>query len=499
MKIRLLFLLIFINFCTFAQINVRSFKLLETDMDARVNGPKEDQNGEKCAIIKVVTTESGFNWDGGSLGIVAAVKKTGEYWVYVPRGAKKITISHEKLGVLREYAYPVAIQSASVYELVLTTAKVKTVIEEQEIVTVWLVINSTPEGADIYIDDQNSGQTPFARELTEGKHTYRIEKDLYHVEAGVVQLSANEGKKTLNINMKPNYGYAIIKSTPESGANIMIDGIEQNNITPWKTNMLKSGTHTVTLTKNLYKQANQQFTIVDGQTVDVTVNMNPNFGGLTITTNPETGADITLDGQPTGNKTPFTYKKLATGNHTVTARLQWYEPKTEKFAIADGENKTITLQMIPNFSEVNITTNPTADIYIDATKVATGNYTGRVLAGLHTFEAKKDKHDNDLQKIEIVKGIKKDITLSPLPKYGTLRIITNPMDALISIDGKDYGTSPNTIKNLLVGSYTLTLSKTSFGSVSKTITITQNQITDINETLSGHVHFMGIKQKVYAA
>ena len=42
------------------QINVQSFRFLENDLDARVNHPIRDQNGELCAIIKVVTTRTGI-------------------------------------------------------------------------------------------------------------------------------------------------------------------------------------------------------------------------------------------------------------------------------------------------------------------------------------------------------------------------------------------------------------------------------------------------------
>ena len=56
-------------------ISVLSFKVLPTDLDARVNFPVRDQNGDVCALIKVVTTETGFNWDGDQLGIMKVENK----------------------------------------------------------------------------------------------------------------------------------------------------------------------------------------------------------------------------------------------------------------------------------------------------------------------------------------------------------------------------------------------------------------------------------------
>ena len=102
-------------------ISVKSFRLLETDLTANTAGTmKRDQNNEVSALIKVVTTETGFAFDGGMLGIVGTEQRTGEIWVYVPQKSRKITLSHQKLGVLRDYYYPVPVEAGRTYEMVLT-------------------------------------------------------------------------------------------------------------------------------------------------------------------------------------------------------------------------------------------------------------------------------------------------------------------------------------------------------------------------------------------
>jgi len=52
-----------------------SFRQLPNDLDARVTYPKIDQNGDKCAIIKVVTPDPDFTWEGDMLAIIAVEKK----------------------------------------------------------------------------------------------------------------------------------------------------------------------------------------------------------------------------------------------------------------------------------------------------------------------------------------------------------------------------------------------------------------------------------------
>ena len=101
-------------------ISVISFKLLDTDLTANTRGTQKlDQNGEKAALIKIVTPERGFLFNGGSLGIVGTEEKAGEIWLYVPPRAQKLTITHEVFGVLRDYFYPVSVQGGRTYEMLL--------------------------------------------------------------------------------------------------------------------------------------------------------------------------------------------------------------------------------------------------------------------------------------------------------------------------------------------------------------------------------------------
>ena len=71
-----LFFVFAIDSLSAQEISVKSFRLLETDLTANTAGTmKRDQNNETAALIKVVTKETGFVFDGGMLGIVATMQK----------------------------------------------------------------------------------------------------------------------------------------------------------------------------------------------------------------------------------------------------------------------------------------------------------------------------------------------------------------------------------------------------------------------------------------
>ncbi len=102
--------------------SIRGIEKLPTDMDARVNYARKDQNGKTCAIIKIATPLTGFSFDTGTLSVQYVVEKIGEIWVYVQPGIKKITIAHQSLGVVREWDIPIKIEEACSYALSLNTS-----------------------------------------------------------------------------------------------------------------------------------------------------------------------------------------------------------------------------------------------------------------------------------------------------------------------------------------------------------------------------------------
>lgn len=97
------------------EFKVESFRELSNDISAFIN-PVKDLNDEGCALIKVIATSPDFAFST-PLGIAKRIDKTGELWLYLPRGSKKITLKHPEWGVLRDYAFPSRLESHKTYEL----------------------------------------------------------------------------------------------------------------------------------------------------------------------------------------------------------------------------------------------------------------------------------------------------------------------------------------------------------------------------------------------
>lgn len=406
---KLILMLLLIALSSRADLSVKSFRLLEIDLDARTNYPLKDQNGEIAAIIKVVTNQKGFTFDGGMTGIVKTIEKPSEIWVYVPWGLKRLSIFHPHFGQLRDYFIPTTIEKACVYELVLLSGKVETTVVE-EIVSQWLVINPYPENAAIYVDDEFKQTGVFTAKYKPGKYSYRVEAPLYHSEAGWLDVA--DSKVSIDVTLKPAFGYIAVNTLPESGAKVIIAGKVLPQLTPTKS------------------------------------------------------------------------EPLASGEYSVQVLREMYEPVTKKFLVVDGQTAVADFKMQPNFASLTITAPENAEIFLNNLQKAIGTWKGRISPGVYTIEARLDKHRSAKQDVELFSGDNKLITLKPTPIYGSVDVISNPVGAAISINGKEYGTTPNTIDKLLIGDYTIVLKMKDYSPIARIVKIEQGQTAIVNESLS---------------
>jgi formylglycine-generating enzyme required for sulfatase activity len=211
--------------------------------------------------------------------------------------------------------------------------------------------------------------------------------------------------------------------------------------------------------------------------------MKPDFGTLKITTTPESGATVSIDGQPTGKVTPCTLEQVKSGEHTLAIRLNMYQTVTQNITMQAGGNLSLPVTLAPTFAGVTVTTNPSSDIYIAGERKGNGTWEGRLLPGIYNFEARKEKYTSATEKREVVSGQPLTINLQPVAKTGTLKVMTTPTDATITLGGANKGTAPATLRNLLVGDYTLTLSLPGYATATKTVTIAEGETAQVTETL----------------
>lgn len=257
----------------FAQgkIEVVAFNRMETDITARVTAPKRDQNGEVCALIRIVTTVKDLMFEPDALGITARENKTGEIWLYVPRGARRISLMHDQYGVLRNYFYPDIIDKGTVYEMeVRVNDGTSQVAADSN--TQLLVMRPEPADAAIYIDDEKvpTEKGLFTATMKKGSHTYRVEAPMYAPEAGVIDLGSEQ--KIMSVSLKPKFGYLEVFSLPEQDANVYIDDALVGQ-TPYKSDRMLIRDYRVRVEKEFFFPVDTLVSISAGETNSQTYTM----------------------------------------------------------------------------------------------------------------------------------------------------------------------------------------------------------------------------------
>lgn len=103
----------------------------DRSIEARTN-PKYDKNGNVCALLKVQIALQHVKFEGN---VIDVLDKTGEYWVYLTEGTKKITV--KRVGYLplevdfTDYGIK-SLQKETVYVMVVET-NVEKVVESADV------------------------------------------------------------------------------------------------------------------------------------------------------------------------------------------------------------------------------------------------------------------------------------------------------------------------------------------------------------------------------
>lgn len=401
-----LYLSILLSFLCFTNIhaqklNVESFVVKSNDITARTL-PRQDINKNYCALVKVQLAASNAVFEGNIIDSVAY--NTSEYFVYMAQGSKKLTVKLEGYLPLEVRFQDYDIMSLEPKTVYLLTISGVMSSKEQEPVrtkTGWIILDSEPSGASVYINDEFVGNTPLNNyKQAYGTYQYKLESPNYHPATGTIEL--NSGRFEQKVVLKPAFGSISVNSSIA-------------------------------------------------------------------------GAKIMLDGKQTGRQAPATLTEIPSGPHSITLQMDKYAPKQQEVIVEDGQTANISMSLDARFARISINSLDGAEIYSNGKLLGKSRISDDMMEGYYDLEARLDHHKTVTKQIQVVAGQSQDITLNPIPKYGSLDIISEPHNAIITVDGKVVGKSPLTINEILEGEHTVQLSLEKYQPEIKKILIAENQ------------------------
>jgi len=354
-----------------------------------------------------------------------------------------------------------------------------------------LNVTSSPAGAAISLDGSATGKTtPFIfNDITPGDHTVDVSLAGYSPGSATIAVTTGEtASADFQLVPVPQTGSIAVTSTP-AGAGISLDGNDTGEVTPFTLDNVLAGTHTIDVSLPGYFPASQNVSVTTGFTANVDFQLTvipPRTGSISVTSSPA-GAEIMLDGTPTGKTTPAVLDSVVPGNHTVAVSLAGYNPASKEVAVSAGMTAAadFTLNQIPAKGTIAVSSTPAgASIAIDG--VSTGKVTPSTLAGIapgpHAVTVALDGYVPQSQTVTVVAGstVSADFILVISPRNGSISITSVPAGASIALDGIATGKlTPSVIGDVQPGNHMISLTLTGYRPVSKTVNVTSGSIVKV--------------------
>jgi len=337
----------------------------------------------------------------------------------------------------------------------------------------WILINSDPSGAEVFLNDQRVGTTPYQQSHVAGNYALRLQFPMHQIHQTSFQLSEGANVNLPTITLVPRFGYWQVNSVPP-GAEVFLNDQLQGT-TPLARSQIESGMHRVMLRYSNYHEHRQTILITNGEFEKLQINLRPAFGGLVITSEP-TGAKLFLNNREVGT-TPYRNNMLPSGIYTISLAKEMYSGGNDVASVKDGETTERFIAMSQNFGIMKVTA-PGSEIFINGQSVGTGAYTGNHTPGPYRVKATRQHHKDDERDVFITLGRTESVTLAPLPRQGIISISSLPFEtqgAQIFINGqRQPQTTPATFP-LMIGSYDVTLKKSGYTETTRRVDIAEGR------------------------
>ncbi len=206
-------------------------------------------------------------------------------------------------------------------------------------------VESTPSAAEVTLNGAPSGTTPYKTRLEQGKYTVKVSKAGYTVYEQIVLVS-REKTSYVKAALDPLPGTLVIQTHPVN-AQIKINGKDYGTA-PVKVQSLPSGEYTVVAETAGYDPAQTKINLPAGKTVERTLTLASNTGGIDFVTYPA-GITVYLDGRELGStlvdksnpdlSEVFSIRDLKPGRHVLTLAHKQARPNKKNIAVTVQKGK----------------------------------------------------------------------------------------------------------------------------------------------------------------
>ena len=319
------------------ELTVKRMEVAPMDLSASTQ-PRNDRNGNACALVKVQLATAGASFEGNVIG--DAEFKKGEYWVYMSEGSYMLNVKHASFLPLfvnfRDYDIK-RVEGKVTYVLTLLMPQSGPVPIDDGMR--YLALSVVPANSYVEIDgleQQLDGDGTAMIRLSQGSHSYRVKATGYAEETGTVQIGAD--KVTKEIRLQSVLAQVRV-SCPTPGAQIYVND-QLRGTSPWNGTLSAgnylfearlSGYRSGRMSETLAERANRQIEIP--ALVAITGNLDVSYKPM--------NAEVWLDGKKLGTS-PDVFRNIIIGTHEVELRKDGYQSEKKTVTVSEGQTVSLT-------------------------------------------------------------------------------------------------------------------------------------------------------------
>ncbi len=182
------------------------------------------------------------------------------------------------------------------------------------------------------------------------------------------------------------------------------------------------------------------------QTIALTLTKLP--GIVTLTTEPEIGAQVLLDGVALGT-TPLVDAEITPGVHQLEFTAERYLAAARELDVAGAsERQALAVTLTPDWGIVSLNTSPPgATVLVDGTEAGITPAAIEIMSGEHDVEVRLAGHNAWRTKVLVESNQPQQLPDVKLAQAdGRVEVASNPSEASVSVDGEFRGRTPLSLR-----------------------------------------------------
>lgn len=270
-----------------------------------------------------------------------------------------------------------------------------------------------------------------------------------------------------------NSQFLALTVTP-TDAMVLVDDMPRSCVGGGLSLELAFGTHTYLVSAPMYHTQKGEFVISPSGTTQLQIDLKAAFGYVSISSAPESGAQVLVGGEVKGT-TPCRLK-LESGTYQVQVVKSGYIAYAQTVAVNDGQTTSVAASLKANFSQVTLVApNREAEIWVSGKKYGAGFWSGRLDVGTYSVESRCEGYEPAKDVVTVEPATPRTYTLTEqVPIYGLLKATSTPMGATVKLDGKAIGKTPFMSNQILTGTHSLEIAAEGYFPHKETFTLARN-------------------------